>query len=405
MEDSILTQLKDLRVLYRDAAPTDAKTINQYAWIIAKAVNGHAEELGGLMCRQLLADVMQLPIERPSALFSSILWAAVKISGLFPDFHFVRFLNLWDPTRNLRPEDRLEGKSADGKVYLSLEERMTRAVFTSQLLWPEDQLSFSLPNTFGYHGIVPMIVSKVSLSEVDGRKLYFAHLFAADGMEIVAESHLLRRHPLVVSEKRHYVNVGQIYNVVLRDKKEGAGCRVVDGILSQKSAKEQFPVSVGFVDGIDEGHGHIHVFDADSRHYVSFIQKYSKIERGSLVEFVPRIPRDSNFKSAVILPTSKSREQLAVQFPLREIVIKKIDEEKQYCAWELVDKSNPLLEKLSPKLQAEGAISSFATFGYMNLPDAQRMLSGLSVGMKVKAIIYLRRGKDGNKRPYVACAL
>lgn len=403
MTEDILSQLKQLRVMYAEAAPTDQKSMEQYAWIVCKALNKHTEELGALMCRQMLADVMRMPLARPSLLYSSVLWAATKVASVFADFHFVPFLNIWNPVQNLRKEDFQPGKSEDGKAFPSLAERMTRMCLLAQLIRPEEKVSFSFEPQFGFHPVTPMVVTKVTQSDVKGRKMFFASLIATDGTEVMTEAHALRANPLVPSDKRHYANVGQMYNVVLRDKKDGAGLRVVDAVLSPTSLSDVFRTTVGYVDSIDAEHGHTHIFDSLSRHFVSSGQRFVRAQKGDFVLFVPVIPLNSKFKSAIILPCTKSKAELLQSFPPREIRITSINTEKQYIAWELTDAANPITEQLSVLQLSQGETSPSFTKGFMNLNAAKEMMPELAINQTVQAIIFLRRGKDKTKRPVVAC--
>lgn len=397
MNESILTQLQQLRALYADAAPSDSKTQEQYAWLICKAINKHADELGALPCRQLLADVMRLPLQHPSALYSSILWAATKMASLFTEFRFVPFLQLWNPKDNLREEDYQQGKSDDGKVFPSLAERMTRAALTAQLIRPDESADGIEPQRFGFHPIVPMIVVKVSQSEIKGRKLFFATLSTPDGTEVMAETHALRTNPLTPTEARHYVNPGQMYNVLLRDKQDGSSMRIVDAVLSSQPLSDAFPIVTGYVEHIDQQHAHIHIFDALSRHFVSSGQRFVKVQEGQFVQFVPITPQKSNFKSAIIIGSSSMNS-----FPPREIHITRYNAEKQYYAWELTDPSAPITEQLSSLQLSQGSTSPSFTQGFVNASFAQGAVPDIAVGNILQTIVFLRRGKDGQKRPHIA---
>lgn len=405
MNESLLTQLRELRHLFAEAVPNDKKTIEDYGWTISKSIIKHMEELDALTCRQLLADAIRLPIARPSALYSSILTAAIKMAGAFTDFHFVPFLNIWNPATNLRKEDYEQGKTADGKVFPSLAERMTKACLLAQLIRPEEKPSFALEQMFGYHNIQPMIVTKVTQSEVKGRKMYFAHLFGLDGEEIIAETHTLRSNPLSPSDKKHYVNVGQLYNTVLRDKQDGSGVRLVDAVLSSQPVSEVFPSCIGYIDFIDTEHNHIHIYDSLSRHFVSSGQRFVNAKEKQFVLFVPIVPNKSKFKSAIILPTTKNDAEMIAAFPPREIKITSINTEKQYCSWELTDKSNPITEQLSPLQISQGEASPSFTCGFASLDIIKQSTPNPTSNQILQAIIYLRRGKDKAKRPFVAIAI
>ena len=396
MEEDILSKLNELRTLFAEAAPTDARVQEQYAWLICKGINRHAQELGALLCRQLLADAMRLPLSKPSLLYSSLLWSATKVANTFTEFHYVPFLNLWKPDQNLRPEDFQQGKSEDGKTFPSLSERMVRTMLTAQLMRPEEQPAFALEQTFGFHQIKDMVVTKVSQSEVKGRKMFFVQLTDAEGQVVMAEAHALRPNPLMPSERKHYVNVGQLYRVLLRDKQDGTECRLVDAVLSAQPLHEVFPVETGYVEHLDAEHGHIHVYDAHSRHFVSSGQRFVKASVGQFVRFIPIVPRQSAFKSAIILGTATMED-----FPMREIRIVQVNPEKQYYLWELTDVSQPITETLSPLQLEKGETSPSFTKGFINMDEAHRWVGGLAQGQLLRAVVFLKRGRDKQKRPVV----
>lgn len=402
MEEDIVAQLTQLRALYSSAAPTDVKTQERYAWTACKAISKHADTLGGTLCRQLLADIMRLPLARRSSLYSSVLWAATKVAQTYADFHFVPFLNMWNPTENLRDEDYQAGRSDDGKSFPSLSERMTRCCLIAQAVRPEEKPNFNFEIRYGFHPLTEMIVTKVTQSEVKGRKMFFASLVSADGTEVMTEAHTLRPNPTTPSDKRHYVNVGQLYNAVLRDKTDGTGIRLIDGVLSSKPIEEAFRVVTGYVESIDATHDHIHIYDGLSRHFVNSGQRFVKAQKGDFVRFVPIVPLTSKFKSAIIVNSNMPATDLFDSFPPREIRITSINEEKQYLSWELVDATKPITEQLSALQLSQGETSPSFTKGFMNLDTARSMIPSIATGQTLRAIIYLRRGKDGQKRPFVA---
>lgn len=399
-DDNILIQLQELRKLYADALPDDRRIMEQYAGIICKSINRHAEELGSTMCRRLLADLMSMPLPKPSYIYSSVLWAATKVSAMFPEFHFVPFLNLWNP-ENLRQEDYAQGKSDDGKVFPSLAERMIKASLVAQLIRFEEQPECHTTDMMGYLPVTQMVVTKVTQAEVKGRKMFFVKLISNGGMEAEAESHLLRVNPLNSSDKKHYVNVGQLYNVLLKRKESGDALRVVDAVLSAEPLTDVFETVTGYVEYIDEQHGHIHVYDSLSRHFVSSGQRFVNPAKDSFVSFVPVIPSGSLFKTAVIVPSRQSQGELMASFPLRDIVITHVNEEKQYASWELKDKDNPITEQLSPLQLSKGETSPSFTSGFVDLQFARSQCADIAVGVTLSAIIYLTRGKDRQKRPRI----
>lgn len=398
--DNFLQQLQDLRKLYADALPEDPRIVEQYAGTICKAILKHPEEIGSTMCRRLLADLMRLPLQKPSYIYSSVLWSATKVASLFPEFHFVPFLNIWNPA-NLRPEDYQAGISSDGKVFPSLAERMTKASLTAQLIRPEELPEPPLKPVMGYLPVTQMVVTKVTQAEVKGRKMFFVKLISNGGMEAEAESHFLRANPLRATEKKHYVNVGQLYNVLLRRNEKEEKVRIIDAVLASEPLTDVFDTETGYVEYVDVIHGHIHIYDSKSRHFVCSGQRFVNPPKDSFVTFVPAIPARNLFKSAIVVPTRLSQEQLHAQFPPRDIIITRINEEKQYVSWELSDKNKPITEQLTPLQMSNGEESPSFTSGFMDLAFARSQCPHIAEGITLSAIIFLTRGKDKQKRPRI----
>lgn len=398
--EDLIKQIRELSILFKETKPTDPKTIEQYVLLICKGIYMHAEQIGATTCRQLLADAMKMPIRKPSYCYSSLLWAATKMAQVFTEFHFVPFLNLWNPT-NLREEDRQTKRMQDGKLFPSLEERMVRFYFLAHLLRPEEQPTFDLERRFGFHDIKVMLVTRVKQADVKGRKMYFVKLMASDGTEAETELHTLRTNPLATSTKKNYVNVGQIYDVILKDKEKGDGVRVVDAFLSRTCLTDIFQTESGYVEHIDVEHSHIHIYDGYSRHFVSSGQKFINAQKGTFVSFVPVIPAQSKFKSAIIVTSNVSQLQLADEFPLREIWLTHIEESKGYAVWELTDKDSPVTEHLSQLQISLNETSPSCTSGTMGLDMAKEIFKTLAPGTTAKAVVFLKRGKDGQKRPTI----
>ncbi|MDO4191333.1 MAG: hypothetical protein Q4D14_06590 [Bacteroidales bacterium] len=399
MENTLLEQFEALHELYKEANPTELKDIEQYAKIICLVLTQNTEELGALKCRQLLAEAMKLDLKRPSYHYSSILWAACKVASTFTEFHFVPFLNLWNPTDNLRQEDYKQSKDKEGKLYPSLAERMTKLCRQAQLIRPEEKTTFTLSKTFGYTSICPMLVTKVTTAEKNHRKLHFVRLSLSNGVEVEAEAHALRANPLEPSDKRHYVNVGQVYNVLLREKSEPKSYRLVDAVLSKQHITEVFTCQVGYVEHIDKEHGHIHIYDGFSRHFVSEGQKFIRCAEGDFVSFIPVVPRESRFKKAIIVTTTQTQHTLYEQFPPREVIITYVNEEKNFCRWELTNPDKPVVEQLSPLQVAEGETPTPFTAGFIDIDKLQSWSVPVVKGQKFECIIFLKRNKEKHKFP------
>lgn len=421
MEESILSQLNNIRQLFAETAPADPQVCAHYGWIIVKALNAESENLGSDLCRQLLADYFKLPLERPSRLHSAILSAATKVASLYPEFRFIPFLRLWD-LRNLRPEDyepviaehSQEGQSIRSTLP-SLFSRVAKAYSHARLLRPTEDLDAAqfaclqpAITQRGFLPMQPMIVARLKeATNKEGRKFHFATLYTLDGREVECMANQLLPNPLfpLPAGKRHYANIGQLYEVQLRQKPDSSELSVVEAFLSQTKAFEVFPTAIGFIEGIDAKHGHMHIYDGYSRHFVAPVQRFSRETAGQFVRFVPVVPADSRFKTAIILGSEPVPEPSATGI-VRTIRITAINTEKGYASWQLSDPSNPVVEQLSPLQLSAGESSVSFTQGFLSLAAPPTHYSAHSINPMMpntehNVIIYLRRGKDGHKRPHI----
>lgn len=478
MPDSLLAQLSNLRKMFSETQPEDPKFLTDYAWTIVKVLLQHTAEVDSHTARQLLADCIRLSTSRPSRLHSALLAGAVKVANAHPEFSFAAFLRMWG-LQNFLPEDR-ERTAKDGRSFPSLVEKTARTLALSILRHPEDggadataacgtpvpapaMVDPAFAAFLAQSGLVvlPMLVTRIREAVgKDGRKYRFVTLTSPDGFEVETISHTLQPSPLhpLPEGKRHYVNIGQLYNCVLRPKATAQGASapasavtgaspsstqamatgatapaytVAEACLSHMKATALFPQEVGYIEALDSTHAHMHVYDSHSRHFVAPVQRFSKERAGDFVRFLPIVPQASKFKSAIILATVPPSSE-EVQGRLQEIRITNVNKEKGYASWELTDKSRPVTELLSPLQLSQGEASPSFTTGYINLPtvsDANPQVPGsivsgsiasgqnpdycpqvpgnialgsIASGQVLRAFIYLKRGKDRQKRPHVA---
>lgn len=344
------------------------------AWCVFRYLQKHYKEMGSQQVRTLLAAYMKMPVERPSLIHSCMLGMAVKISEKYMDFRFPQFLNLWGYDKNLRDEDRQRQTGKDGRAYLSLKEKVDRRL-QSYLLHHQDEAQQNID------GIRSMFAVKVFESIVNGRKRYFAKLVAADGMEIVADSHLFPCKPWEIQ--------GRLYDVSLRKSKQGNE-RAVEVVLSKKGVEEVFPTLVGYVDGVDEGHGHYHIYDPLSRHFVAEKPKMM-IKTGDFVTFSPIIPAEDKFKSAAVISVMPHDEGLTT-FGTFQAVVTYVNPTDGYLRYRI---TSPIPETPEGVMTAEG----FASLVYVKEDELRK---SLKVGDNIRLLLFLKRGKDKVKRNHVA---
>lgn len=425
MSDSLQSELRNLHRLFNETVPSDPKIVRDFVWTVVKQLNSNTKDIDSITCRQLLADCMRLPIERPSNLYSALLSAAIKVSVLYPDFRFAAFFKMWG-MRNLRVEDTQRQQSKDGKSFPSLSERTVKALANSLLLHPEDELTAEFIPMLQASGfqtrsssslIHPMLVTRIKDAiGKDGRKYIFVTLTSPEGVEVEVISHNLLPSPLhpLPQGKRHFVNIGQLYDCILRTKPASDNCAVeytlANACLSSEKASELFPLEIGYIESIDQQHAHMHIYDSHSRHFVAPVLRFSRERVGDFVRFLPIVPADSKFKTAIILTTVPSSAP-EVNAILRPIRITSINRDKAYASWDLLDKSTPITELLSPLQLSLGETSPSFTSGFFsltldNLPKVPMVSGGSAVGIipgqTLRALIYLKRGKDRLKRPHIA---
>lgn len=425
MEENISTLdlLEQIRQLYQSVETPDEALRERYAWIIVKTLYSKELENDSLRSRQYLAEYVQIGAPRPSKVHSAMLGAACSMAKRFADFHFAPFLRIWD-VRNLRQEDYAEGRKEDGKTFYSLAERATKAYMHALLIRPNEVLPQEhlevlrpIAQKMRYGSPRTMIVAQVRKVETSsGRPMRFAQLVDARGLVLDCEVHALAPHPLVpVPGGKHFVNVGQLYDVLPRGKKrltDEVGKRgelaIEEAVLSSRRMGEAYPLCVGYVDRYDAQHQHYHVFDGLSRHLVAEAssQRLGVYGRpaicvGDFVTFAPIVPRPKTegakvFKSAYIVGKC-APEDGPEAFGLREARVLFVDTVKKYYRWELTDTSQPIVE--------EGTSEPACTSGYVSFesnagphPHGQNLPE---VGEVVQLVVFLHRGKDKQKRPRV----
>lgn len=375
-------------------------------WEIVRTLNNSVPTISSIEARKLLAEyvkLMQLPASLGDnasirQLHSAILSVAVKMAQAYTDFRFVPFLNLWG-IENLRPEDSESGVDSQGKRFPSLVERMAKSYAYSLLFHPDDHLESELEALLIPHlqrkgfvlssqseGITHhLLATNTFTTEVRGRKMTFVNLISPDGTELSAEVHTLTAHaPLRYSEIS-----GKMFSVLLRTSEKG-NLRIEAAILSSQPVSDVFPTSIGYIENIDLNHRHIHVFDNQSRHLVAMMDAASNVVIGSFVQFLPIIPKESKFKSAIILRTL-SDEEGPEAFGYRKARVTYVDNDKGYLSWELLPGEPPIIET--------GTTAPSYTKGYLNLQSTNT--HHLTPNTEFSLIVYLKRGKDGQKRPHV----
>ncbi len=98
------------------------------AWDIYWYLKDHYKECGSKQTRMLLLTYLKINLERPSMIHSCMLQLALKISEEYDDFNLLNYLRMWGYTTNLRSEDKEPQTTADGRTFLSLQDKTERCV-------------------------------------------------------------------------------------------------------------------------------------------------------------------------------------------------------------------------------------------------------------------------------------
>lgn len=345
-------------------------------WKIFRYLQNNYKTMGAVTARTLLAAYMKLHVKRMSLIDSCMLGMAVNISETYSDFKLPKFLEAWGYDQFLRPQDLQRQTGKDGRQYLSLKERVERALQSYRLHHPEE-------SDGECEGVVSMYAAKVFEKEKDGRKRRYVKLVATNGSELIADSHQFPCRPWEIS--------GRMFDVLTRVSKQGNE-RVSDIVASRKHVDEVFSVEVGFVEFIDESHGHIHVYDSQSRHFVAEKSAHTalKISVGNYVRFCPIIANGDHFKSAAIVSVMDKYEGRNA-FGIYEAKVEYANVKDRYIRYSI---------ESAIRYTPEGNIIKAGFASTANLPEDVR--NGMVQGSHVHLVLFLKRGKDGMKRNYVA---
>lgn len=359
-----------------DSIATGAAHPDDTNWKIYRYLQNNYKTIGSVTARTLLAAYMKLHVKRMSLVDSCMLGMAVKISETYGDFKLSKFLEAWGYDSCLRAQDLQRQTGKDGRQYLSLKERVERALQSYRLHHPEECNGEC-------EGIVSMYAAKVFEKEINRRKLRYVKLVATNGSELIADSHQFPCRPWEIS--------GRIFNVLTRVSKQGNE-RVSEIVASAKRVDEAFSAEVGFVEFIDESHGHIHVYDSQSRHFVADKSAHTalKISVGNYVRFCPIIANGDHFKSAAIVSVMDKYEGRKA-FGIYEAKVEYANVKDRYIRYSL---------ESAIRYTPEGNIIKAGFASTANLPEDVR--NGMVQGSHVRLILFLKRGKDGMKHNYVA---
>ena len=359
-----------------ESISTGAAHPEETNWKIYRYLQANYKTMGSVMARSLLAAYMKLHTKRMSLIDSCMLGMAVKISTTYRDFKLPKFLEAWGYDSCLRSQDLQRQTGKDGRQYPSLKERVEHALQSYMLHHPDE-------NNGKCEDIVSMYAAKMFEKEANGRKRRFVKLVAQNGTEHIADSHQFPCRPWEIN--------GRMFDVLTKVSKQGNE-RASEIAVSRKRVDEVFNVEVGYVDFIDENHGHIHIYDSLSRHFVADMSIHSTlgIAVGCYVRFCPIIANGDHFKSAAIVIVLDKYEGRRA-FGICEAKVEYANMKDKYIRYTIESEI---------KYTPEGNIIKAGFASTAALSEQAR--NSIVQGSHVRLILFLKRGKDDMKHNYVA---
>jgi len=339
-----------------------------YRYMQANVGEGMTSE----QARTLLLIYMKMKVKRPSLIHSLMLGVAVRMSEAYADFRLPAFLKMWG-AENLRDEDKRPSAGKDGKTYSSLLEKLSKAYMRYTLHHPNEtaddrfhKLIVEEAARLGFREPRPMVAVKVFETAQGSRKLRSVKLIGSNGDEMLADSHLFNCPPWEIT--------GKLYDVLPRESKN-ENVRVEHVAQSMQKIEDVFGTEIGFVDRYDATHQQYHVYDNQSRHFVAERPCVRPIV-GGYVTFCPIIPAVDKFKSAIVISVA-DKYSARTQFGAQAATVAFVNKEKGYLKYVTENKEE----------------------GFCNLDKCPVEVKG---GDVIHIVTFLRRGKDGEKRKYVA---
>ena len=342
-------------------------------WHIFNYLQANYKTLESRLVRMLLMAYLKVRNERPSLVNSCMLRLALDISATFSDFNLPVFLEYWGYPNLLRPEDALQHKNNDSSCLPSL----CKCVENAKLSYCKK------------HGIISTVLNDRCLLAVkvfdfvnDGHSCHSVKLVDGQGHLAYADSKIF---PCKLADIPY-----KLFDAVTESSSEWSKYETVKSLsFSKKSVTDVFPVIVGYVDRFVFKHGHYHIYDRLSRHFVAE-RPGVKISPGDYVSFCPVVAKYDKFKSAVVL-NMLERQRGRNEFGLLIAKITQVDFSHNTLFYEI---QGVLPKSDGGELERYGVMSQDRL---MNL----KSFSGNLIGRSVRIVLFLKRNTDFEKHNYV----
>lgn len=162
--------------------------------------------------------------------------------------------------------------------------------------------------------------------------------------------------------------------------------------LAGVEARKVVAAVVGFVDCIDNARGQVHIYDSQSRHFVADMSACASlnIKVGMYVRLNTTIYKHNRVNTAVVIGVMDKYEGRKA-FGIYEAKVEYVDTTKMFLRYSIVS---------AIRYTPEGNIIKAGFASTASLPDDERR--SVVQNSHVRLVLFLKEGRDGVKRNYVA---
>ena len=343
------------------------KHIEETQWLIYIYIKDHLMDESPEIMHLLMFTYLKIRMQEPSLLNSLMLGLAVRMSRIHDEFPLDAFVREWGYPAMLRKEDKCDTFNGSCTTP-SLKVRTEEAI-----LMHSKRRSTMCPD-----GSTTTTMIAVNIHMNPNQTLLWAGVTLMDscGNSITAPAILF---PVAIGDIQH-----GIFEV---KTSRNAQSRVTDITKSERQLEDIVPPRVGFVESFDPRHGHYHIYDSLSRHFVAD-HPHISLKRGDYVMFCPMIPVSSSFKSAIPIRVIDAEEGRRA-FGCLEACVSHIDKNRGFLRYIITSEiaSTP-----------EGVISNEGFASLSCLREGDRVPE---TDDTIRIVVILKRKANGKKGNHV----
>lgn len=343
------------------------KHIEETQWLIYIYIKDHFMNESPEIMHLLMFTYLKIRTQEPSLLNSLMLGQAVRMSHRHEEFPLDTFVREWGYPAMLRKEDICD--TFNGSCTMpSLKVRTEEAIFLHSM-----RRSSTCPD-----GSKATTMIAVKIHSKPNQTLLWAGVTLMDsyGNSVMAPATLF---PVAIGDIQH-----GIFEV---KTSHNAQSRVTDITKSEKQLEDLVPPIVGYVESFDTRHGHYHIYDSLSRHFVAD-HPHISLNKSDYVMFCPMIPVSRKFKSAIPTRVIEPEEGRRA-FGCLDAYVSYIDKDRGFLHYIITSEiaSTP-----------EGVISNEGFAPLSCLSDSNRVPE---VNDTIRIVVILKRKANGKKGNHV----